>query len=46
MKVIDAKIKMKEEMKSKGLLEEFYELSGKVVCRCLTPSVVKIVSDQ
>lgn len=24
----------------------FYELEGKVVCRCLTPSVIKIVSDQ
>ncbi|MDD5192529.1 MAG: leucine--tRNA ligase [Candidatus Nanoarchaeia archaeon] len=46
MSVVDAKEKMKEEMKAKGLLEEFYELSGKVVCRCLTPSIVKIVSDQ
>lgn len=24
----------------------FYELDGKVICRCLTPSIVKIVSDQ
>ena len=24
----------------------FYELTGKVVCRCLTPSIIKIVSDQ
>ncbi|MDP3026511.1 MAG: leucine--tRNA ligase [Nanoarchaeota archaeon] len=46
MNVVDAKVKMKEEMKSKGLLEEFYELSGKVICRCLTPSIIKIVSDQ
>ncbi|MDP3881416.1 MAG: leucine--tRNA ligase [Nanoarchaeota archaeon] len=46
MKVKEAKEKMKEDMIKKGLLEIFYELSGKVVCRCLTPSVVKIVSDQ
>ncbi len=24
----------------------FYELEGRVVCRCLTPSIVKVVSDQ
>jgi leucyl-tRNA synthetase len=24
----------------------FYEMTGKVVCRCLTPSIIKIVSDQ
>jgi len=46
MNVEVAKEKIKEEMESKKLLEKFYELSGKVVCRCLTPSVVKIVSDQ
>ncbi|MEK6934231.1 MAG: leucine--tRNA ligase [Nanoarchaeota archaeon] len=46
MNVRKAKEKMKEDMMKKGLLEVFYELSGKVVCRCLTPSVVKIVSDQ
>jgi len=46
MPVIDAKEKMKKEMIDKKLLEPFYELSGKVVCRCLTPSIVKIVSDQ
>lgn len=44
--VIEAKEKMKQEMMSKGLLELFYELSGKVVCRCLTRAVAKIVSDQ
>ncbi len=46
MNVKDAKEKMKEDMMKKGLLEIFYELSGKVTCRCLTPSIVKIVSDQ
>ena len=24
----------------------FYELGGKVVCRCLTPSIIKVVEDQ
>lgn len=46
MPVTEAKEKMKQEMMDKGLLEPFYELTGKVVCRCLTPSIVKIVSDQ
>jgi leucyl-tRNA synthetase len=46
MNVTEAKEKMKQEMIEKNLLEIFYELSGKVVCRCLTPSVIKIVSDQ
>lgn len=46
MKVREAKEKMKEEMAKKGLLEVFYDLSEKIICRCLTPSVVKIVSDQ
>lgn len=46
MSVEAAKEKMKEDLKKLGLLEPFYELSGKVVCRCLTPAVVKIVSDQ
>src|SRR3989344_2189571 len=46
MKVIEAKDKIKEELKEKGLLDIFYELSGKVICRCLTPCVVNIVSDQ
>ncbi|MFH1211192.1 MAG: leucine--tRNA ligase, partial [archaeon] len=46
MPVTEAKDKMRQEMMEKGLLENFYELTGKVVCRCLTPSIVKIVSDQ
>lgn len=46
MKVQEAKDRIKQDMIKEGLLETFYELSGKVVCRCLTPSVVKIVSDQ
>jgi leucyl-tRNA synthetase len=46
MNVEEAKEKMKEQLLEMGLLDKFYELGGKVVCRCLTPSVVKIVSDQ
>lgn len=46
MSVGEAKELVKEEMiknKEAGIM---YELTGKVVCRCLTPSIVKIVSDQ
>ena len=46
LSVTEAKEKMKKEMKEKGLLDIFYELSGKIVCRCLTPCVAKIVSNQ
>ncbi len=46
MSVVSAKEKMKEELEKMKLAEPFYELSGHVVCRCLTPSIVKIVEDQ
>ncbi len=46
MKVEKAKEQVKKELlkRSEGVL--FYELTGKVVCRCLTPSIVKIVNNQ
>jgi leucyl-tRNA synthetase len=44
--VQQAKDKMKKDMLDSGKAETFYELTGKVVCRCQTQSVVKIVSDQ
>jgi leucyl-tRNA synthetase len=44
--VSEAKEQMKELMKHKKLLEPFFELTGKVVCRCLTPCLAKTVSDQ
>ena len=44
--VQEAKEKIKKELITEGKAELFYELTGKVVCRCQTPSVVKIVSDQ
>ncbi len=37
---------IKKELLEKGIIEIYYQLTGKVVCRCLTPSIVKIVSDQ
>ncbi len=37
---------IKEELLKKGIIEKYYQLTGKVICRCLTPSIVKIVSDQ
>ena len=46
LSVEEAKEKIKKEMGEEGLLDKFYELTGKAVCRCLTPCVVKIVSDQ
>ena len=45
-KVEKAKDKVKEELIKNNEAELFYELTGKVVCRCLTPSMVKIVDDQ
>jgi leucyl-tRNA synthetase len=45
MKVTEAKEIIKKEMLKKGF-ELFYELTGPVVCRCLTQCVPKIVSDQ
>ncbi len=46
MKVIEAKDKVKEELLGSKEADKLYELTGKVVCRCLTPSIVKIVDNQ
>ncbi len=46
MKVLEAKEKIKSDLMKRKLLEVFYELTGKVVCRCLTNCNVKIVKDQ
>ncbi|MBI4149972.1 leucine--tRNA ligase, partial [Candidatus Woesearchaeota archaeon] len=46
MRVEAAKEAIKQELIKKGQAELFYELTGKVICRCLTPSIVKIVDDQ
>jgi leucyl-tRNA synthetase len=46
MAVIRAKDEVKEKMMDEGEASTMYEPSGDVVCRCLTPAVVKIVDDQ
>jgi len=37
---------IKEELVKQGKVALYYELTGKVVCRCLTQCIVKIVKDQ
>ncbi len=46
MAVEEAKDKVKESLVKTGDADLMYELSGEVICRCLTPSIVKIVSNQ
>jgi len=46
MTVQKAKDLIKHELLARKQAVLFYELTGKVVCRCQTPSVVKIVTDQ
>jgi leucyl-tRNA synthetase len=46
MKVEEAKDSVKEDLLEAGEASIMYEPSGEVVCRCLTPSVVKVVTDQ
>ncbi|HNZ87566.1 MAG TPA: leucine--tRNA ligase, partial [Methanofastidiosum sp.] len=46
IKVSDVKKIIVNEFINNGVATLFYELPGKVVCRCLTQGVVKIVSDQ
>ena len=46
MKVEEAKELIKKELVAHHESTSFYELTGRVVCRCLTPSIVKIVEDQ
>jgi len=46
LKVEEAKDRVKEDLLATGEATVMYEPSGDVVCRCLTPSVVKVVTDQ
>ena len=46
IQVQDGKDLIKKDLLKKGVIEIYYQLSGKVVCRCLTEAIVKIVSDQ
>ncbi len=41
-----AKDLIQKDLKALGIAESFYELTGTVVCRCLTSGIVKIVSNQ
>ncbi len=45
-KVSEGKDIIKQDLLKQGWIEMYYQLTGKVVCRCLTPSIVKIVDDQ
>ncbi|MCK5253701.1 MAG: class I tRNA ligase family protein, partial [Thermoplasmata archaeon] len=46
LKVEEAKDRVKEDLIETGEATVMFEPSGDVVCRCLTPSVVKVVTDQ
>jgi leucyl-tRNA synthetase len=45
-KVEEAKDLVKDKLIESNDAAVMYELSGEVVCRCLTPSIVKVVSNQ
>lgn len=46
MSVEEAKETVKDKMIESGEADIMFEPSGEVICRCLTPAVVKLVSDQ
>lgn len=46
MRVEEAKEVIKRKMIDSGEADIMYEASGEVVCRCLSPAIVKLVSDQ
>jgi len=46
MPVVKAKDEIKQEMLEKKEASSLWEVSGEVICRCRTPAIVKIVSDQ
>ncbi|HVG37280.1 MAG TPA: class I tRNA ligase family protein, partial [Thermoplasmata archaeon] len=41
-----AKDEIRKELTSKGQADMMYEPSGLVICRCLTPAIVKVVDNQ
>jgi leucyl-tRNA synthetase len=45
-KVEEGKDVIKEELIQKGFAVKYYEPTGKVVCRCLTECIIKVVEDQ
>jgi leucyl-tRNA synthetase len=46
MRVEVAKDEIKKELLASGHADIMYEPSGEVVCRCMTPAIVKVVADQ
>jgi len=46
LKVSEAKPKVIEELRGKGISSSMYDLPDKVVCRCLTECRVKVLEDQ
>ena len=46
MGIEEAQKIIKKELLEQNKINVFYELTGKVVCRCLTQSIVKIVDNQ
>lgn len=46
MPVNKAKELVKQELIEQGMAEKFYELEGRVVCRCGTTCVVRVLEDQ
>ena len=46
LKVFEAKDKIIEEFLSKGCADIMYDLTQKVICRCGTPCIVKVLKDQ
>ncbi len=46
IQVQDGKELIKQELLKEGFISIYYQLTGKVICRCLTQSIIKIVSNQ
>ncbi|MCS7139856.1 MAG: leucine--tRNA ligase [Candidatus Nezhaarchaeota archaeon] len=46
LKVLEAKAKIAEDLKKLGLADQMYDLPERVVCRCGTRCIVKILVDQ
>jgi len=45
-KVRDIKDKLVQDFRQKGIADVMYDLPQPVICRCLTPCIVKILEDQ
>jgi len=46
MRVEIAKEEVKKQLRANGQADVLWEPSGEVICRCATPAIVKLVSDQ